>query len=153
MAIERQIIILINRTCYRPDGFTLAEIMVVIAVIGIISGISIPNIMRTRGESQLNGCVQNLKNISTALEIYLIRHPATADLTVDILVDSGYLKENPKCPAAGTCCYTVTPCGKPGKQMPYGAYAIKCESDAHGSVGCDNGYPKLVTNGGIYYTK
>ena len=143
---------MIDRT-YRRRGFTLIEIVIVIAIIGIVAGIAIPNFMRARSEAQLSGCVQNLKTIKTAREMYLIRHPATAELTIENLVEGEYLKEEPKCPATGTFCYSLTPCGKPGSQLPYGAYAIKCESNAHGAAGCDKGYPKLVTNGEIYYTK
>ncbi|MBQ7567399.1 prepilin-type N-terminal cleavage/methylation domain-containing protein [bacterium] len=138
---------------YRRRGFTLVEMMIVIAIIGVIASIAVPSFMRSRAEGQLTGCVQNLKAIDTALETYLIRHPATSDITVEMLVDAEYLKAAPKCPSTGTCCYSITPCGKPGSQMPYGAYALKCESNAHKAAGCDNGYPKLVTNGDIYYTK
>ncbi len=137
---------------FRRRGFTLIEIMIVIAIIAILATIAVPNFMRARGEAQLDGCIQNEKTIQTALEMYLIRHKAPLTIDVDTLVEGKYLKEAPKCPSAGTCCYSITVCGKPGKEQ-VGAYAIKCESNAHGSVGCDNGYPKLVTNGELYYTK
>ena len=137
---------------FRHHGFTLIEIMIVIAIIAILASITVPSFMRARGEAQLDGCIQNEKAINAAIEIYLVRHKATTTLDIDTLVEAKCLKEAPKCPATGTCCYSITACGKPGKEQ-VGAYAIKCESNAHGNVGCDDGYPKLVTNDELYYTK
>ncbi len=136
----------------KSHGFTLIEIMIVIAIIAIIASITVPNFMRARSEAQLDGCVKNEKTIQTAIEMYLVRHKATTTLDMETLVEGKYLKEAPKCPSTGTCCYSITACGKPGKEQ-IGAYAIKCESNAHGAAGCDNGYPKLVTNGEVYFTK
>ena len=55
-------------------GFTLIELMIVIAIIAILAAILVPNFIRARAQSQLTSCKSNLKNIGTALEMYFTDH-------------------------------------------------------------------------------
>jgi len=54
----------------RKKGFTLIELMIVIAIIAILAAVLVPNFMRAREASRLTACKSNLKNISTAAETY-----------------------------------------------------------------------------------
>ena len=56
----------------RQTGFTLIELMIVIAIIAILAAILIPNFLHARAESQTAGCEGNEKQIATALEEYAV---------------------------------------------------------------------------------
>jgi prepilin-type N-terminal cleavage/methylation domain-containing protein len=55
-------------------GFTLIELMIVIAIIAILAAILIPNFLHARAESQTAACEGNEKQIATALEEYAVDH-------------------------------------------------------------------------------
>ena len=56
-----------QRTCER--GFTLIELMIVVAIIAILAGILIPNFVNARAQAQTSACESNLRAIATALEL------------------------------------------------------------------------------------
>ena len=95
----------------RKSGFTLVEIMIVVAIIGLLASIAIPSFMRARTTSQKNSCIENLRQISGAKEqAAMENNQNTGDAYVTTLI-AQYLKNNvlPKCPANGT--YTYNPVG------------------------------------------
>jgi prepilin-type N-terminal cleavage/methylation domain-containing protein len=51
---------------YRKQGFTLVEIMIVVAIIGLLAAIAIPNFIHARTTSQTNACINNLRQIDGA---------------------------------------------------------------------------------------
>jgi len=73
----------------RRRGFTLIELMIVIAIIAILAGILIPNFMHARDESQTSACEGNLKQLAAALEEYAVdnagNYPATGVMTAGFM--------------------------------------------------------------------
>lgn len=91
---------------HRYRAFTLIELMIVIGIIGVLAAIIVPNFSQSRQEANLATCKKNLDNIGISYTAYKIRHKEDIS-DLDQLVDSGYIKNIPICPAAKTITYTV----------------------------------------------
>ena len=96
----------INTT--QKGGFTLVEIMIVVAIIGLLAAIAIPNFVKARTASQKNACIANLKQVegakaTWALEMKKVNTDTPGDS--DLFGATQYIREKPNCPGGGT--YTV----------------------------------------------
>jgi len=91
----------------RKAGFTLVEIMIVVAIIGLLAAIAIPNFVRARSTAQMNSCINNLRQLDGAVQQYALENKlaSTATYVIDDL--KPYIKLDstlaiPKCPGSGT---------------------------------------------------
>ena len=96
----------INNT--RKSGFTLVEIMIVVAIIGLLAAIAIPNFVKARTTAQKNACIANLKQIDGAVQQWALEQKKVSSDTVATSDITSFLKGGtiPACPAGGT--YAVT---------------------------------------------
>jgi prepilin-type N-terminal cleavage/methylation domain-containing protein len=94
----------------KKAGFTLVEIMIVVAIIGLLAAIAIPNFVRARATSQTNACINNLRQLDGAKQQWALEMKQLSTVTPGITDIQPYLGRGtagtyPLCPASGS--YTI----------------------------------------------
>lgn len=85
-------------------GFTLVEIMIVVAIIGLLAAIAIPNFVRARTTTQRNSCINQLRQIDGAKHQWALENRQTDSATPSEDDLKVYIRgmKFPTCPASGT---------------------------------------------------
>ena len=98
----------------RKAAFTLVEIMIVVAIIGLLAGIAIPNFIKARETARKNACINNLRLIDSAIQQWALENNKNSSDPVDLAGLTVYLNRGGtgaingtspgavKCPSGGT---------------------------------------------------
>ena len=89
------------RNLLGKTGFTLVEIMIVVAIIGLLAAVAIPNFMRARETAQKNACIANLKQIDGAKTLWSLDTGGTGTPGWSDIV-TAYIKKIPSCPTGAS---------------------------------------------------
>ncbi len=128
----------------KSRGFTLIELMIVIAIIAILAAILVPNFIKARAQGQLTSCKSNLKNMATALEMYSTDnvgvYPTTGNLAN---LTPNYLKIIPNCPSAQANTYVYSANTNPD------AFSLNCGGLNHSAANTPADYPQYSSYQGL----
>ena len=87
----------------KKQGFTLVEIMIVVAIIGMLAAIAIPNFVKARNTAQANACISNMKQVDGGIQQWALeKGKKDSDAPVSAEV-AEYVKgrKMPTCPSGG----------------------------------------------------
>jgi prepilin-type N-terminal cleavage/methylation domain-containing protein len=105
---------MLNKLNKSRGGFTLVEIMIVVAIIALLAAIAVPGFLRARKRSQASRIINDLRLIDSAVDQYAIETNKTSGATVAVTDWTNYLKK-------GTNLYTT---GKDLFGNDYGAQKV-----------------------------
>lgn len=108
----------------RSTGFTLVEIMFVVAIIGLLAALSIPNFLKARARSATSTCINNLRQIDAAKARWALdvgKSGSASPADSDLFGPDLYIRTKPECPIGGKYdLQTVserTLCDQPGHEL------------------------------------
>ena len=87
-----------NKQTSRQSGFTLIEIMVVIVILGILAAVVVPNIMSRPDEARIAKAKQDIRALSTAVDLYKLDNYSypTTDQGIEALATKPTSAPEPK---------------------------------------------------------
>src|SRR5438105_13801785 len=93
---------MLNKLNKRRGGFTLVEIMIVVAIIALLAAIAVPGFLRARKRSQASRILNDLRMIDAAVDQYAIETNRTTGNTVAITDWTNYFKKGRTLYQSGT---------------------------------------------------
>lgn len=91
---ENKIAVMFNKLTKKRAGFTLVEIMIVVAIIALLAAIAVPGFLRARKRSQASKILNDLRMIDAAIDQYAIETGKRTGDTVDITDWTNYIKKD-----------------------------------------------------------
>src|SRR3989454_12600937 len=91
-------------------GFTLVEIMIVVAIIALLAAIAVPGFLRARKRSQASRILNDLRMIDSAMDQYAIETGRTTGATVTVADWTNYVKKNSSIRYQGCLRKPLIPC-------------------------------------------
>jgi prepilin-type N-terminal cleavage/methylation domain-containing protein len=85
---------MLRKLTTKRAGFTLVEIMIVVAIIALLAAIAVPGFLRARKRSQASKILNDLRMISGAIDQYAIENSKKSDDTVGVDDWTRYLKKD-----------------------------------------------------------
>ena len=84
---------MLNKLNKRRGGFTLVEIMIVVAIIALLAAIAVPGFLRARKRSQASRIINDLRLIDSAVDQYAIETNRSSGFSVNTVDWTNYLKQ------------------------------------------------------------
>ena len=91
-----------NSNTYGKTGFTLIEIMIVVAIIGLLASIAIPSYEKVRQRANTTACINNLQKIEGAIHMWSLELKKDEQQPVTYGDIRSYLRGSIVCPSGGT---------------------------------------------------
>jgi len=88
----------------RNKGFTLVELMVVVAIIIILAAILVPRYLDVTDQAKASKCMANQRTVEGAVSVYMADHEGTMPGAVSDLTPT-YIETTPTCPSSGGYTY------------------------------------------------
>jgi prepilin-type N-terminal cleavage/methylation domain-containing protein len=99
-------------------GFTLVEIMIVVAIIALLAAIAVPGFLRARKRSQASKILNDLRLIDAAVDQYAIETGKKTGDTVDVTDWTNYLKKDTTLYTTGADLFSATYGGQTVDSLP-----------------------------------
>ncbi len=85
---------MLSKLHQKRAGFTLVEIMIVVAIIALLAAIAVPGFLRARKRSQASKILNDLRLISAAVDQYAIETSKTTGALVNTVDWTNYIKKD-----------------------------------------------------------